>query len=162
MFFAASALPLAVGIFAAFASAQSSDDIIALSSVVATNSFSSGAIANPFLLKADHSTQLSIGGGATFCVHNDFLFENTHIALTDVVKGVVDNLCDSNLQNCRPGDVTIKGDSGLSCIVSVQPAGSGCKSSIQLSAEEGEDIGEAIKGAIEGAIESIIEALNGK
>ncbi|MCJ1391578.1 hypothetical protein MMC18_004442 [Xylographa bjoerkii] len=162
MHFAASTLPLALGIFAAIASAQSSDDIIALSSIVVNNKFTSGPIANPFLLKADHSTQLSIGGGATFCVHNDFFFENTHIALSDVVKGIVDTLCDSILANCRPGDVTIKGDTGLSCIVSVQPAGSGCKSSVQLSAEEGEDIGEAIKGAIEGAVETIIEGLNGK
>lgn len=44
----------------------------------------------------------------------------------------------------------------------MQPAGSGCNSSVQLSAEELENIEEAIKGAIKGATETIIEGLNEK
>jgi hypothetical protein len=90
-------------------------------------------ISNPFPLNAG-SSQMFFLSTAQFCIENDFLFENTHIALHDLANGAFLALqqCCQNTLSCDGGSATVFGDSGLSTIVRVKNGDEECQGSIQV------------------------------
>ncbi|CAM6116767.1 unnamed protein product [Calypogeia fissa] len=101
-------------------------DITNLGNNVATNSFNP-PLDSPlgFTALSTHSVNL---GTAQFCMRNDFLFESTHIALSDIQFGADDivSQCCSNAPVCQGGQFTITGDDGITVVLSVQPIGDAC------------------------------------
>lgn len=77
-------------------------------------------VANPFALNRLSSQSFTLGS-AGVCVVNSFIFENTHVFLSDVASGAqsVFNSC-----NAQGGQTTIHGDSGLSLTLTVFSPGS--------------------------------------
>lgn len=84
-------------------------------------------------------------GSAQFCIENDFLFEDMHIALHDVAEGAFEVLqqCCQNILSCDVGSSTILGDSGLSPIVRVKNVEEECQESLQIG------------GTLEGLLDNI-------
>jgi len=81
------------------------------------------------------SSQQFVTATAQFCIENDFLFDNTHIALHDLAEGAFSVLsqCCQNTLSCDGGSATVFGDSGLSTIVRVKNAGEDCQGSLQVA-----------------------------
>jgi hypothetical protein len=100
-------------------------DIMNGINAVATNNFNP-PLADSIELKAQHTQTLTFPG-TVFCISNQFLFENTHITLSDISFGATDivNQCCSG-PNCQGGRFTITGDSGLTVILKIQPGGTAC------------------------------------
>jgi hypothetical protein len=91
-----------------------SGDFSSLASDIANDNFNP-QVANPFALNAVSSQSFTLGS-AGVCVENDFIFENTHVFLSDVASGAqsVFNQC-----NAQGGQTTIHGDSGLLPVPSI-------------------------------------------
>ncbi|KAL2004847.1 hypothetical protein VTN00DRAFT_3120 [Thermoascus crustaceus] len=79
---------------------------------------------DPNFVPLDHLSQDTWTlGGASVCVSNDFVFENTHFKMSDVAfaANVITNACGD-----AGGQTNIQGDSGLTLVVWIQPAGVSC------------------------------------
>jgi hypothetical protein len=109
------------------------EDITTLANDISNHNLASGSITDPAELKASHSISFE-HGTVRFCIENDFLFENTHLAFGDIASAAQDvaSQCCSGEQ-CNGGKFTIKGDTGLSTIMTVQNILSGCSNTIQAS-----------------------------
>ena len=81
------------------------------------------------------SSEQFVTATAQFCIENDFLFDNTHIALHDLAEGAfsVLDMCCQNSLSCDGGSATVLGDTGLSTIVRVKNADEDCQGSLQVA-----------------------------
>jgi len=101
-------------------------DISTAADNVANNNLNPPA-ANPLYLPASSSWETTYGS-ALLCLKNNYLYENTHVALADIASGASDvvSQCCTVGTICQGGDYTVTGDSGLTTILSVLPGGVTC------------------------------------
>ncbi|KAM0697276.1 hypothetical protein Q7P36_003347 [Cladosporium allicinum] len=108
-------------------------DALTLVNATVLNTFAEPS-SDPFPLDASSSEQF-VTATAQFCIENDFLFDNTHIALHDLAEGAfsVLDMCCQNSLSCDGGSATVLGDTGLSTIVRVKNADEDCQGSLQVA-----------------------------
>lgn len=104
----------------------STADITNLAAAAGSNNFNP-PLDSPLGFRAltTHSVNL---GTAQFCIVNDFLFESTHIQLSDIqlaANDVVSQCCSSS-PDCQGGQFTITGDNGIKVVLTVQALGASC------------------------------------
>ncbi|CAM6116761.1 unnamed protein product [Calypogeia fissa] len=100
-------------------------DIMSASNIIAMNSFNP-PLADPLGFQPTQTETLTFTG-TTFCIRNDFVFESTHIKLSDITFGandIINQCCTADI--CQGGRFTITGDTGLTVLLLVQPAGTSC------------------------------------
>ena len=106
---------------------------------------------SPKLSRLDARSSLEFGAGSTqFCTENDFISDNTHVALHSVAQAAIAIACQCCTTDvCAGGQATIKGDSGLECITRVKSTSETCAGSFQPpSAKTVKDILKGVKNVL--------------
>jgi hypothetical protein len=96
-------------------------------------------------------------GGPIVCINNDFLFDNTHVALSDVIAALTETIqqCCTGT-TCTGGTFQVKGDTGLATDIVLQSSSQDCLNNIKGDFNESDalglagDVADVIGGAIFG------------
>lgn len=131
-------------------------DILNLAVSTNGNSFSPSE-SDPFSLEANHHHSFS-QGTAQICIEDDFLFENTHVALASAAQGalsIVQQCCGNNATTCAGGHTNVGGDDGLSTILTIIPSTSACKGKLQFDTTGVGAIGADIAGGLDDVGEAL-------
>ena len=120
---------------------------------IQTNSIPNATISSSVPLKATSSKRFASNAansntGPVFCLNNNFLFDNTHDALSDIASAasdIVSQCCTSD--SCTGGTFQIKGDTGLDTDLVLQIGTKECENNENTNTFS--DIGDGINEGVD-------------
>ena len=96
-------------------------------------------------------------GGPIVCINNDFLFDNTHVAISDIIAAVSETIqqcCTAD--TCTGGVFQVKGDTGLATDMVLQSSSQQCLNDIRGSFDESDALdaaGDIVDGIGDGIVD---------